>query len=214
MTRERCGKPTKKGTACRRELHSWLEGFKVRRADGCWRHMNPAFRAAAEERKQRDEEAWQAYLAAEPICWSWPVPVHLAGEVRPPTDDVDQQLSSGAIEWLARNPEAQDRILREWQDGRCAICGHRRSLVEDHDHATGLTRGYLCPGCNIQEGIYRSGDNLFSRYRKRHPATILGLQIRYWNPIAGEYAQPGRAMTAAEREADKWTDAASEDIGL
>jgi hypothetical protein len=42
--------------------------------------------------------------------------------------------------------------LRDWQCGRCAICGcHNRDdrLVLDHDHASGLVRGWLCQGCNI-----------------------------------------------------------------
>jgi len=177
--------------------------------------MSPAFREAAERRKQQDEAAWQAYLAADPICWSWPVPASLPDAVFEQGDDINEQLSAEALDRIMSGPEFRaSAIVRNWQDGRCAICGHRDYLVEDHDHATGMTRGYLCRGCNIREGIYRRGTHLFGRYRERHPTKILGLQIRYWDPITGEYARPERAMTESEREADKWTDAASEDIGL
>jgi hypothetical protein len=180
-----CGRPTKKGSPCRREVHTWFEGLKVQRADGCWRHMSQAFREAAECRKQAAETAWHAYLYADPICWGWPTPG--GGLVGAHTD-----------------------ALIRWQAGRCAICGHTRALVEDHDHVTGMVRGYLCTGCNIQEGIYRDPATLFGKYRERHPTQILGLRIRYWDPIAKDYAVP----QPSQSEADKWTDAASEDIGL
>ena len=35
--------------------------------------------------------------------------------------------------------------MRDWQDGRCALCGFRDSLVKDHCHVSGLVRGFLCP---------------------------------------------------------------------
>ena len=35
--------------------------------------------------------------------------------------------------------------MRAWQDGRCALCGFRDSLVKDHCHVSGLVRGFLCP---------------------------------------------------------------------
>jgi hypothetical protein len=105
-----------------------------------------------------------------------------------------------------------DGILARWQGGRCAICGKVRDLVCDHDHTTGFVRGWLCNSCNTTEGMNREPDTIFARYRDRPPAAILGLTIRYLDPVTGEYAalQP---PTATEW-ADKWTDAASDDIGL
>jgi len=64
--------------------------------------------------------------------------------------------------------------------GRCAVCGVRDAHVEDHDHETGLTRGFLCSHCNSKEpgGIAGPVDR-FDRYRAMNPASILGLRIGY-----------------------------------
>lgn len=102
--------------------------------------------------------------------------------------------------------------LALWQDGRCAICGKVRDLVCDHNHETGLVRGWLCQSCNTAEGTNREPDTIFARYRERPPAAILGVTARYLNPVTGEYATPGAAREVDWQ--DKWTDAASEDIGL
>lgn len=85
--------------------------------------------------------------------------------------------------------------MLDWQDGRCAICGHgqkvrpaRRHL--DHDHWTGLVRGYLCPNCNISEGVNAydyEHPTVWSYYRQRPPVLILGIEIRYYNPRTGGY---------------------------
>lgn len=40
----------------------------------------------------------------------------------------------------------------EHQEGRCASCGHKRKLVVDHDHATGVVRGLICTPCNMAIG--------------------------------------------------------------
>ncbi|NUP15412.1 MAG: hypothetical protein HOZ81_04775 [Streptomyces sp.] len=124
-----------------------------------------------------------------PACWGWTVPESLA--LRNSAPDV---AGLAAIE--------------EWQAGRCGICAAKGSLVTDHDHSTGLVRGLLCQRCNTAEAFRAAGP--YRRYRERPPAAILGVLARYWDPIAGHHAQPQPAL----READKWTDAASEDIGL
>jgi hypothetical protein len=102
--------------------------------------------------------------------------------------------------------------LALWQDGRCAICGKTRDLVCDHDHETGLVRGWLCHSCNTTEGTNQEPDTIFARYRERPPAAILGITTRYLNPVTGEYATPQLPREVDWK--DKWTDAASEDIGL
>lgn len=93
-----------------------------------------------------------------PACWSWELP------------PLPQPCNVGAV--------------KVWQADRCAICGLHRpetssypersnGLVEDHDHATGNTRGFLCPRCNTSEG--KSADPVFESYRERYPAAILGV---------------------------------------
>lgn len=43
----------------------------------------------------------------------------------------------------------QRDMLRKYQYSRCAICNKCPTrLVLDHDHKTGLARGYLCNSCN------------------------------------------------------------------
>lgn len=100
-------------------------------------------------------------LPEQPACWSWPsLPL--------------PQMNS-------RGP------LLRWQADRCAICeivrtkgsrddGRQAGLVEDHDHATGDVRGYLCHRCNTSEG--RSPAAVFALYRERPPTAILGLRLR------------------------------------
>lgn len=66
-----------------------------------------------------------------------------------------------------------DRVARAWHAGRCAICGSRSALDGDHDHTTGLWRGYLCQRCNTSEGGSRR--RVFQSYRWMPPAAILGI---------------------------------------
>ncbi|MGW1492547.1 endonuclease domain-containing protein [Streptomyces sp. NPDC002402] len=204
-----CGKPTKRGTPCQqyRATLEWL-GPK---ADGCFTHMSDAERAILERRKNRDREMEERWFAAEPACWSWPVPENLGTWARPRDPELSDELNELFDRQDSEDPEARARsLVMWWQDGRCAVCGHRYGLVEDHDHGTGLTRGWLCHSCNIREGMYRGAGNPFERYRSRPPVAILGVRLRYWHPILGDYAKP----LDPANEADKWTDAASEDIGL
>ena len=104
-------------------------------------------------------------LALEPECWTWPVPETL----------------TFADEWAAY------LFLRHW-NYVCAIGGpacaayswrsglHR--LVEDHDHDTGLTRGFLCNAHNSLEGKGSCYPPVV-KYLERPPAAILGIVYRY-----------------------------------
>lgn len=68
----------------------------------------------------------------------------------------------------------------EFHAGRCALCGEPGGyLVLDHCHRTGQVRGKLCRGCNTREGV--SSGLLIVRYRRLHPAAILG----YYEPYTG-----------------------------
>ena len=90
--------------------------------------------------------------------------------------------------WSMPDPEdpLPDYIcpLRAWQDGRCALCGFRDRLVEDHCHDSGLVRGYLCKSCNTTEG--RSDYHLSLWRGGTTPAAALGIKRLYVSPITGE----------------------------
>ena len=43
----------------------------------------------------------------------------------------------------------------ELKHGPCEICRVICSLHFDHDHSTGLFRGWLCPSCNLALGGFR-----------------------------------------------------------
>jgi hypothetical protein len=93
-----------------------------------------------------------------PACWSWPVP-----------DDFD--LTNERL------------ALYSWQAGRCAICAKSHTLVEDHDHNTGLTRGQLCFSCNTRERYDTSP--VFNAYRNFSPTAILGIHLKYKQQYRG-----------------------------
>lgn len=125
-----------------------------------------------------------------PACWDWP-----AG--RPPYRPLPGLELLGPLpDWALAatgpdSPMAHAQMLREWQSGRCAVCGDdRQELVEDHDHDSGLTRGYLCRSCNLGEGVHRSP--VFDLYRERYPTLILGLTIPYsgWGWADGKRIAP------------------------
>lgn len=127
---------------------------------------------AALDRARSEREGIPGYT---PACWSWA------------TDELDLNEI-----WLADPLDVEDRALRilnDWQAGRCAMCGDVESLREDHSHETGLVRGFLCHPCNVQEGAQGSSSPL-EHYRQLSPAAILGITVRYFNPVLGRYAEP------------------------
>ncbi|WP_344626583.1 endonuclease domain-containing protein [Kitasatospora arboriphila] len=74
-----------------------------------------------------------------------------------------------------------ERLL-EFHRGRCAICGQttapgRPDHGEDHDPATGLTRGLLCHHCRPQAET--GAAPFWVRYHQHPPAAVLGLELRY-----------------------------------
>jgi hypothetical protein len=187
-----CGRLTKRGTACQQSpLAYWRLPKRENRPRSCLHHLT------AEERAEYDREVAAAEAAEQesnrkvdamiPACWSWEMPT--APAPRDPDPDV-----------------AGLAVIDEWQGGRCAICSAQGVLVTDHDHSTGLVRGLLCHRCNTAEAARTAGP--YRRYRERPPAAILGVQTRYWDPLAKAHAEPQNVV----REAGKWVDAASEDI--
>ncbi len=75
-------------------------------------------------------------------------------------------------------------VLRHWQGGRCAMCGLRDRLVMDHDHTTGLIRGWLCRSCNGLEAT--SGHPKWDEWRGgANPAAMLGVTEEYVHLMPG-----------------------------
>ena len=159
---------------CTEHRLTWLVTIDLPDPHVCYAHLTADQRAAYDVAHRVVQDRMDR-LAREPECWSWPVPK--------------------AREYASE--EEADEALNNWQRFRgCAICGDTGSLVEDHDHETGLVRGDLCHACNIKEGKGYSTPP-FVKYRERHPAAILGVKVRYCSPFFG-YAQPERLMTTEE----------------
>lgn len=124
----------------------------------------------------------RAFRAAERVhCWDWPL-----------TDEHRSRMAEIVAATDADDARSLSmRLLADWQDGRCGICAnYRGGRFLDHSHATGLVRGYLCKSCNTGEG-FRTGEpeSVYTRYGERNPASILGLEIRYYSPFTG-WAEP------------------------
>jgi hypothetical protein len=183
---EKCGRLTKAGTPCkitRAATAGWYTALRAE-APACLIHLTRDERAvyipAAEAVKADEERRMLAYHQSLPVaCWNWPVSDNDRRRAQEARDCTDPERAR-SIAW---------KLLADWQDDRCAVCG-RRSDFLDHDHKTGLVRGWLCHSCNTAEGspAYIPGD-WFERYREKNPATILGIEIRYLSPFTG-WAEP------------------------
>lgn len=53
--------------------------------------------------------------------------------------------------------------LLESQGGLCGICGSPNGLVVDHNHDTGIVRGFLCQQCNSGIGMLRDNPDLLRK---------------------------------------------------
>ena len=154
---ERCGRLTRAGAVCVGARVPVL-GYVF---PSCRSHMTELEVLTRDAMLAMDRAAEaERFRAIEPACWSWPLPDYL--------------VEPGDLDAVA-----------EWQGDRCAICGRRSrlALVEDHDHVTGLTRGWLCRSCNAREALHGPDEWVFARYRQRNPATMLGVRAAYVSPF-------------------------------
>jgi hypothetical protein len=155
-----CGRFTKAGAPCKHQR-------KPSQA-ACGQHASHEETRAYEEQLVAARELREAYWSQlEPCCWHWPI-----------TEDDRARVAT------AEDPM---QAIYDWQAGRCAVCGgsnERRDFVLDHDHYTGLSRGWLCWMCNRAEGAGRKRE--YEKYRHQHPASMFGVRDVYegpwWNP--------------------------------
>lgn len=115
--------------------------------------VNP--RLAAIRQEIRELLATSNNLERDPACWSWDLP------------------TLGSLDSEARQRDA----LWAWHDGRCGICGGDGASPLDHDHVTGLARGYLCFRCNSHEGRSDRRTDVYARWRACPASAMLGIRL-------------------------------------
>lgn len=180
----KCGRPTKSGARCKRDRMPSPSGTDYV-SPACGSHASGDERADNARAHAADLERGRAFRRSLPVrCHEWGV------------TDVDLARAAAAMACADQDEchALATGLLDDWQDGRCAVCAQPGPLVTDHDHETARIRGLLCRFCNGKEaGDYEPGGR-FDRYRARNPASILGLEVAYWNPFTGwALPQPGHA---------------------
>jgi hypothetical protein len=110
-------------------------------------------------------------------------------------------MSAAWKTWDAPKPGA---TLCQWQARRCAWCGYDGfPLARDHCHQTGLIRGLLCAGCNVEEA-FDIGDGWQAWREGDHPAAALRIAEVYVGPSRETPLRPTSVLnyyTAEERAA-------------
>lgn len=91
-----------------------------------------------------------------------------------------------------------DVDLWEWQDNRCGICGYLYDLVLDHDHDTGLLRGYLCRSCNRREGLGHDAPAFVAWREGVNSAALLGIREVYIDPFTRDAVIRSRRAPSAD----------------
>jgi hypothetical protein len=72
-----------------------------------------------------------------------------------------QRVNGGRIKYTAAQynmTEAELVEFRKRNSGMCELCNTRPGRVVDHDHGSGIVRGFLCGLCNT--GLGALGDSL------------------------------------------------------
>ena len=123
----------------------------------------------------------RASMPTVPVCAAWPTP--------PRPYDPDRAIGCDLLDWHA---------------GRCGICGldvGDDALVLDHDHRTGLVRGYICRPCNAKEGAWWIAGPGIAHWRAGlNSAALVGMVQEYYRHVPWEEPDPAvmrAAMMAA-----------------
>lgn len=85
--------------------------------------------------------------------------------------------------------------------GRCPLCRRVTTLVNDHDHVTGINREAICYGCNAGLGMFRDDSDALRRaseYVRKHA-------LRAWTILEERKARE-RVEYARLGEYPSWMD--------
>lgn len=161
-----------------------------------WDHL--AENATCWQDSMRDLQFWSQHLVKQsgrvPACWSWDASPEAFAALRDDAlADRRHRITQAGITDVDLDEDLDYEVMFRWHAHRCAICGTRGDTYIDHDHRTGLVRGFLCASCNQAEGFHSEwrtrmclarhrGDPpyfIYRRYRERPPAAICGVARSY-----------------------------------
>ncbi|WP_455681809.1 hypothetical protein [Streptomyces violascens] len=144
-----------------------------------------------------------------PACWSWPA-------MRPTKDDVRQRFFDGldttgystlALQLLRDAADAlsstDEEVLTAWQARPLRRLRPDRPPPGVRPRPRHRPRTRLCSSCNTRKGTAVGPGTVFPAYRERPPTVILGLTIRYRDPLTRRHVVP------EPPRADNWDDNAS-----
>jgi hypothetical protein len=64
------------------------------------------------------------------------------------------RVAANSLLYYGITPD-ETAALSDRQSGLCKICGLKKKLCIDHDHATGKVRALLCGTCNTGLGMFK-----------------------------------------------------------